>query len=356
MGGIATYYQSLLSSSLPQKVDLYFVETSSQKRTLSQTGKFSFSNLILAASDCLRFTKAAIKHRPQLTHIATAFGLSFAKHGVCVIVARLLGSRVLLHPHCGFAPLYTERPALWKWFFRMIMRMTNGVITLSSEWNQLAAVVPGRPIYFSPNAIDLSEYQAIGLKNTKKNGHQGTLRALYLGYLARSKGSFDLIEAAKMTTSRHVPVTFDLVGEEMVPGDEERLKKQIEECGLSEVVTMGAVATGPRKIDVLGNADIFVYPSYTEGMPIAVIEAMACGLPIVATRVGGLPDLVNDGINGLLVEAGRVDQLANAIESLCTNPGLRSSMQRNSFEIAFEEYEIEKAVPRLVDIYMKTLA
>ena len=98
MGGIATFYQSLLNSSLPQKVDFCFVETSSQKRTLSQTGTFSFSNLMSAVSDYGRFTKAIIKHRPQLTHIATAFGLSFFKHSVCVIIARVFGSRVLIHP------------------------------------------------------------------------------------------------------------------------------------------------------------------------------------------------------------------------------------------------------------------
>jgi hypothetical protein len=95
MGGIATYYQSLLNSSLPEKVDLHFVETSSQKRTLAQTGSLSFSNLISAFSDCSRFAKAVIRHRPRLTHIATAFGLSFVKHSVCVMIARLFGSRVL---------------------------------------------------------------------------------------------------------------------------------------------------------------------------------------------------------------------------------------------------------------------
>ena len=230
------------------------------------------------------------------------------------MIARLLGSRVLLHAHCGFAPLYTERPGWWKWFFRMIIRMTNGVITLSSEWNRLKAVVPNRPVYFIPNGIDLSEYRTIGLKNTGKEDHRRTVRALYLGYLAKAKGSFDLVEAAKITASRNVPIKFNLVGEAMVYGDEERLKEQINRCGLKEVVTLSPVATGSGKMDVLDQADLFVYPSYTEGMPIAVIEAMACGLPIIATRVGGLPDLVTEGKNGLLVDPGRADQLANAVE------------------------------------------
>src|SRR5450759_5634987 len=78
-----------------------------------------------------------IKHRPQVTHIATAFGLSFVKHGVCIMIARLYGSRVLLHPHCSISALYTDRSRGWQWFFRQVIRMTHGVITLSREWNIL---------------------------------------------------------------------------------------------------------------------------------------------------------------------------------------------------------------------------
>lgn len=355
-GGVATYYQSLLSSSLPQKVDLSFVQSSSQKRELSITGKFSLSNATSAIGDCGRFTMAVIKNRPQLTHIATAFGLSFVKHSVCVTIARLLGSRVLLHPHCGFSALYTSQPRWWQWYFRQIIRFTNGVITLSHEWDQLKAVVPGCTVYFLPNAIDLSAYRdtALGRKVGPMNPEH--LKVLYLGYLGKDKGSFDLVEAAKGTASRNVPIIFDLFGDDLEKGDVELLKKQIDQDGLRNIVIVHPFANGSQKVDAYRSADIFVYPSYHEGMPIAVIEAMACGLPIIATRVGGLPDLVSDGINGMLVDAGRPDQLVAALEYLSTNSELRSSMQRKSAQIAFENYEIETIVPRLVNIYTEALS
>jgi glycosyltransferase involved in cell wall biosynthesis len=82
-----------------------------------------------------------------------------------------------------------------------------------------------------------------------------------------------------------------------------------------------------------------------------VIEAMACGLPIIATQVGGLPDLVRHGLNGLLVPAGQPDQVANAIHNLLANPQLRHSMQIGSFQMARENFDIEKLVFRLLDIY-----
>jgi glycosyltransferase involved in cell wall biosynthesis len=355
MGGIATYYQSLLNSSLPQRVDLCFVETSSQKRTQAQSGRFSFSNLVSALSDCGRFTNAVIKHRPQLCHIATADGLSFGKHGVCVIIARLFGSRVLLHPHCGFSVLYTDQPRWWQWFFRTIIRMTNGVVTLSTEWNQLTAILPGSSVYFLPNGIDLSAYRAVGLERRVVAKEPHHLKVLYLGYLGKAKGSFDLVEAAIRISNDKLPVVFDLVGGDWAPGEVEQVKKQVDQAGLGNIVSLHPPVVGAQKIDYFREADIFIYPSYSEGMPIAVIEAMACGLPIIASRVGGLPDLVIDGINGILVDAGSPDQLATAIKYLSTDPDLRIEMQLKSFQRAFDKFDIEKIVPRLIDIYERTL-
>jgi glycosyltransferase involved in cell wall biosynthesis len=355
MGGVATYYQSLLNSSLPQQVDFCFVETSSQRRTLSQSGLFTFSNLISAITDCGRFTKAVIKHRPQLTHIGTAFGLSYVKHSVCVLIARLFGSRVLLHPHCGFSALYTNQPRWWQWFFRRIIRFTNGVVTLSSEWNQLITIVPGCAVYYLPNAIDLTAYRTATLKRRMVEQNPPFLKVLYLGYLGKAKGSFDLIEAAKEILAKNIPVKIDLVGEELAKGEVEKLKKQIAQTGLGSVVSLHPPVMGSKKIEMLLEADIFIYPSYCEGMPIAVIEAMASGLPIISTRVGGLPDLVKDGINGILVEAGHPDQLVRAILSLSLNPDQRFAMQLNSYQRAVDKFDIEKLVPRLVNIYSQAL-
>jgi glycosyltransferase involved in cell wall biosynthesis len=356
MGGIATYYQSLLNSSLPQQVDLDFVETSSQKRTGAQSGTFSFSNLISAINDCVRFTKAVIKRRPQLTHIATTLELSFVKHSVCVLMARLFGSRVLLHPHCGFPAMYTDQPRWWQWFFRQVIRLTSGVVVLSTEWNKLNSIVPSCPVYYLPNAIDLSAYRSLGSARIAEAKILPQLKVLYLGYMGKSKGSFDLLEAARETMSKNLPVIFNLVGEDVSPGEVEQIKKQIEQTGLGNVVAVHPTASDTKKIDFFREADIFIYPSYSEGMPIAVIEAMACGLPVIASKVGGLPDLVKDGFNGILVDAGQPDQIECALETLCLEPDLRTSMQVNGYQRAFDEYEIEKHVMRLVDIYRKTLA
>jgi glycosyltransferase involved in cell wall biosynthesis len=86
-------------------------------------------------------------------------------------------------------------------------------------------------------------------------------------------------------------------------------------------------------------------------MPMAVLEAMACGLPIVASRVGGIPDLIQDSVNGILVEPGKPEQLAAAICKLARDHELRNSMKNASYQLAYERYDIEQHVIQMVKLY-----
>ena len=351
IGGIATYFLALLNSSLPELVDLSFVQTSSQKRTLSRSGSFTPGNFVSAVLDCARFTRSLIKYRPRVTHISTAFGISFLKHSLCVWIARIGGCRVLLHPRCSFTVLYLNRSKLWQWYFRLVIRQTSGVLALSSEWLQLNSIVPSCTIYYLPNAIDQTPYRKIAEERLTQQEKDTPPKILYLGYVGQDKGSFDLIEAAKILKSAGVNVNLDLVGDELKPGEKDELVRGVCEEGLSEFVHIHSAAYGSEKLAFFREADIFVYPSYHEGLPNAVLEAMACALPIVATKVGGIPDQVQSGVNGILVDPGKPDQLASALAELSKGKTLRKKMQQHSYRFAVERYDIKTYIPKLADIY-----
>ncbi len=117
---------------------------------------------------------------------------------------------------------------------------------------------------------------------------------------------------------------------------------------LKDVVKIHPPAYGNEKLDYFRQAEIFIYPSFHEGIPIAVIEAMACGLPVVATRAGGLPDLVQEGVNGFLVPAGQAEALADQVAILIRDVPLRQQMQRESCRLAQEKLGIEQHVNQLV--------
>jgi len=355
MSGIGTYYETLLASSLPKRVRLQFIDTSSRRRPGAETGKWSLSNLMWAISDCARFTWIALVYRPKICHIATSVGLSFLKHSVCIAIARLLGSKVVLHPHCSFYFFYEQRSKSWQWFARKVIGLCQSVIIVSNEWKGLQEVLPSCRLYYLPNAINLAGYIEVGKERIASKNDRPCLHVLYLGHVGKDKGSFDLISAAKKVLGQENRVVFDLVGHEQALGDIKQLNQQVIEAGLEQIIHFQSPVMGAEKIKLFRSADMFVYPSYHEGMPMAVIEAMACGLPIIATQVGGLPDLVFPNVNGLLVPVGQPDQLAAAIQRLIDDPQLRYSMQTGSFRLAQEHFDIEKLVLRLLEIYQAVL-
>jgi glycosyltransferase involved in cell wall biosynthesis len=356
MGGMATYYQTLLNSSLHEQVELWFVQTSSQKREFSSSGRATFSNLISAIRDCGRFTWAIVTNRPQITHIGTAAGLSLLKNSFCVFFAKFFGTHVLLHPHCSLSVLYHERSKWWQWYFRQVIHCTNGIVVISKEWLQLRSIIPDCQVYYLPNAIDLKVYHSIAAKNQAQETREKQLRVLYLGYLGKVKGSFDILNTALEVRSQGMSMIFDLVGAELSPGELGLLRERGKNEKLGNIVKIHAPAKGTDKLDYFRDADIFIYPSYYEGMPMAVLEAMACGLPIVASWVGGLPDLVHDGVNGILIEPGKPEQLASALNKLAKDPDLRASMGKASYQLACEQYDIDQHVAQLVSIYKKLLS
>lgn len=350
-GGIATYFLALLNSSLPELVDLSFVQTSSQKRTLSQSGRFTPGNFVSAALDIARFTGALIRRRPRVVHISTAFGVSFLKHSLCVWIARLAGCRVLLHPRCSIRVLYLDRSKLWQRYFRLVVRQASGVLALSREWLQLNTITPGCTLYYLPNAIDQAPYRSIAEERLPRQEGGSPVRILYLGYVGQDKGSFDIIRAAKILQTEGKAVRIDIVGDELHPGEKEALLHSAAEAGVNDIVTIHPAAYGSQKLAFFREADIFFYPSYHEGLPNAVLEAMACALPVVATRVGGIPDQVQEGVNGLLVEPGDPAGLAQALGRLSEAPALRKEMQKESYRIAVECYDMETYIPRLAEVY-----
>lgn len=356
MGGVGFYYQTLLDSNLTELVNLHFVQTSTQNRELSSSGKVTAFNFIAALQDCWRFSSAIIWHRPQLAHISTASGLSLLKHSLCILVARLFGCRVLLHPHCSLPALYHERSRWWRWYFRKVIYLTDGIVALSKEWLELGSIIPGRKVYYLPNAINLRLYHEVAVNHLSKAQLKNPCKVLYLGYLGKAKGSFDLLDAAITIHTRGIKMIFDLVGGEMSHEEWVQLNDKIAASKMEDDFRLHPLTFGAEKVDFFDQADIFVYPSYFEGMPIAVIEAMACGLPVVASNVGGLPDLIKDGVNGILVTPGNPDELASALCTLAGDQSLHHSMALASYKLAYEGFDIDKHVTELVGIYKAVLS
>ena len=150
------------------------------------------------------------------------------------------------------------------------------------------------------------------------------MELLYVGRIVAEKGLCDLIDALRELLNSPGPgYRLTLIGWD-AHGEMKRLQDYIEQLGIGHAVEMrGPMPPGPALMLAMRSCDIFVLPSWAEGTPRVLVEAMAMGRAIVATRVGGVPDLIEDGENGYLVEPRRADQLADAIRRLALDPQQR---------------------------------
>jgi glycosyltransferase involved in cell wall biosynthesis len=259
-----------------------------------------------------------------------------------------MGCRVILHPHCSFAKLFSG-PSLWRWYCTQIFRLSKGIIVISTEWFAIKKMIPGAPVYYLPNAIDIRPYQKIASRRSWTRDRQ--IRLLYLGYLGEAKGTYDLLEAFRIMDVGDSPVILNLVGDFLTDQDRARLAEmasRVTENG--KKCCLLAPVHGEKKLACFEQADIFVFPSHDEGMPMAILEAMASGLPVIAASVGGIPDLIVNGRNGYLISPHAPGELSKAIENLCKNARLRSEFG-NRNNLMGQDYHIELYVQKLEGIY-----
>ena len=179
-----------------------------------------------------------------------------------------------------------------------------------------------------------------------------TIHVLFAGQLRRAKGIFELLEAVS-SASAEKQVVARIVGSGPLAPDLERIAASPDGSHLSYA---GFIPPGERLLGLYRESDIFVMPTttYPEGFPRAILEAWASSLPVVATRVGGIPGLVIDGHNGLLVSPGSVDELRGAIQRIMNDGDLRRTLIRNGRESVRDftgERQAQLAVTLLAESY-----
>jgi len=253
--------------------------------------------------------------------IGAALGLPVA--GLAV------GSDVMVYPD--------RMPVLWRRLCETLEHVELPVAVSQSACRRLAETGRCRReplcIYLGRDARDFSPPQDRTRVREQLGWLADSIVAIYVGGLVPAKGIQDLAAAAEPLLGKYPRFRLVCVGDG--PSRRELLSLR------DRVVLPGRVT--PQQVPLfLQGSDFLVLPSYSEGMPQAVLEAMDCGLPIVATRVGGVPEAVVDGRTGLLVEAKNVAQLQAAMEQMIVDEGFRKSAGRDGLALAREVFDSDR--------------
>jgi colanic acid/amylovoran biosynthesis glycosyltransferase len=177
----------------------------------------------------------------------------------------------------------------------------------------------------------------------------GPIRVICVGRLETIKGLPYLIEACARLKSQNVDFLCQLVGDGEL---QSRIQKDIQRLGLERNVELLGFQTHDKVVDLLNQADVLVLPSLSEGIPVAVMEGMASSLPVVATAVTGVPELVQEGVTGFLVPSRDSQALSHAIAALARSPELRLSMGKAGREKVVREFNLQNSAAELYRVIL----
>ena len=322
--------------------DLQYYPTYKLSNVFVRVGWFVCSYLRLAL-------RMAFDKHVAILHLHTAADGSFWRKSMLAKLGHIMGKKVVLHVHASrFKDFYNEASERKK---RCILNTLNSVdvlIVLSCSWKDwfISLGVPEEKIVVLHN---ITSYPTI--EETAKVA-DGKVHFLFLGEIGQRKGVFDIIHAL----SKHHD---DIVGkvELRIGGNkhEDELKQAIKDGNLQETVKFDGWVGGGKKIELLNWADVFILPSFNEGLPISILEAMSYGHPIISTPVGGIPEVVEDGKNGILVTPGNDEEIYSAIKYYVENPNRIPVDGRQSREIA-KTYLPDYVLNHLKEIYEGLIA
>jgi glycosyltransferase involved in cell wall biosynthesis len=290
-----------------------------------------------AARSLAIFLAWLLAGRVALLHVHIASDASFWRKALFIVPARLLGVPYLLHMHGGsFIDFYRARSRPVQRFIRWVYGGARCVIALSEEWRSaLSTMQPASRIRVIANPIAIPPWRPA------PDG--APPRVLFLGVVCERKGVHDLLRAWPAVLRRVPDARLVLAGS----GDVDAARALAGKLGIEESVETPGWVLGDDKARLLNAATAFTLPSHFEALPMSVLEAMAAGLPVVATRVGGVPTAIDDRRTGILLEPRDVEGLARALTMLLTDAQERRRMGEAARRAANERFSADILIPRL---------
>ena len=385
------------STLIQESFDCDFVNLSTS-RTMDEIGKGGLKKIFRFLGSLCSLLGKLLTHRYDLCYIAiTCHGMGFLKDAPFALLCKLFGRKLLLHQHNkGMSRDCNRWP--YRWLMPLVYRNATVMLLSWHLYEDISAVVKREQVIVCPNGVPpldngqqstdngllrdealLMDHELHGLHensgasatkiishgcsridtdsriaslacahpdgdskhytlNSKLNAEP---RLLFLSNLIVSKGIYVLLEACQRLKEMGVAFHCDYVGGESKEVTGEQFRKAIAERGLTDCVTYHGPQYGEDKDRAFRRADIFVQPTFDDCFPLTLVEAMQYRLPIVSTDVGAIPDIVTDGVNGLVCKQQDVDSLVEALTTLLADAALRREMGERGHARYLKEMTLE---------------
>lgn len=288
-----------------------------------------------------RIFRSLSNHEFDLVHLHVAERGSFFRKALIARKAKKEGVSVVLHHHAAeFEQFYASLDERGRQYVRSTCEMVDVNIVLSKS-------VKDTMLEHFPDARFEVLYNAVPTYPENRYNPNGKYIA-FLGRVGERKGAFDLIRAFALALSE-IPEVYCLVicGD----GEVEKARTLAGDFGVSGRVQCRGWVGSDERNDVLCNAAMNVLPSYNEGLPMSILEAMSYGVPTLSTRIAAIPEVIEPSENGWLIEPGDVEGMAKIIAEAINDEGLRTRLSANAYELVNSSFSLEPHIEAVKEIY-----
>lgn len=337
-GGIATWTKKILDYGLPGNYKISIINTKlSENRNIFDSTKITFQEVKRNVRILFSCLIKLIFSRQHLVHL----NCSLSKVGIfrdvllCLLV-RLRGIPLVTHYRGNIIDFSSIK---FKKYLHLLMKFSHANIAMNqASYEYIKNIAPHRISFLLPNFI---EDHLIAKQEKNIHPTQKTYQVIFVGGISQSKGCLEILEVAKRLPHYH----FHLVGK-IQQDMQEALKL------LPDNVILTDALDHPDILQKMAESDLLFFPSHTEGFPNVVLEAMACGLPVIATNVGSIPEMI-DPAGGNLVTIKDIDAMVKSIQFLLSNPDSLKQMGRYNSQKCQKQYAYSIVSRHLTHLYEK---
>jgi glycosyltransferase involved in cell wall biosynthesis len=337
-GGISAYMRALSCSALAESFEFKLLETSPNITDVGVCKK-----IICFLRAIIRFAVEISTNRPVIVHAHMSMRGSFWRKALLFSMARLAHVKFILHLHGSEFRSYVDSssPATRK-AISWVICGADTVVVLSESWLHYVSNKFPRA-----NCKVVRNFSPVEYTFSAVPAEEGRQSVVMLGRVGRRKGIYTLIDAVRVLRDSDVSLMVYVGGD----GDISEAVEYASASGVGGYFKFLGWIGPEEKADLLRHASMLVLPSFDEGLPLCLLEAMWAGVPIVSTNVGGIPDLITTNLHGVLVNPGKSSELASAMQKILVNRDLGVQFAFNARRNVEANYSREDALSRLIVIY-----
>ena len=332
------------SKVINERFDCHYINLTTAK-SQQDIGKGGVKKLWRFFCLLLRIVKGLVRVKPQLVYVTpNSHGGAFYKDFVVVQLIKLMGYRVIVHYHNKGVATRQDRWLDDK-LYRLFFKNLKVILLAEALYGDVEKYVKRENVFVCPNGIPES------LKGEPKSERNNVIpQLLFLSNLLVDKGVLVLLDALKILKEKGYSFVCHFVGGETAEIDAARFAEEVKTRGLDQMALFLGKRYGEEKNEEYDNADIFVFPTSNEAFGLVLLEAMEHAVPCISTREGGVSAIIDDGVNGFMVEKRDANALADRIEFLLTHPEKRLPMGIAGYQKFKNEFTLPKFETRMKQI------